>query len=278
MRNISPMWLMSLAIVALAAGPCNAGSSGKTARPVSPSVEVNVPPAGNPPILNTQAFDEAAKGMNLTPNQKQAVEQLKQRIGARRAELAKAQYQARAGLNTMPADQAAANALVARIATAAENCRRFNPTAEFEEGLARTLDPGQLALYKRGGAAAAAPLAKRVTATVYVLKDGRRITATSKMVMNDQAILHGADGQTYTVDAAEIVEAIKDQTATAGEGAPGTDAAAKPAYPVIVLRDGRRITAAMVIDAGDELTVKDETGAMQQIAKKDIAETIPAQK
>lgn len=277
MRDLSLMWLMSVVAVALAAGPCAAASAATREATAKPSVELNVPPAANPPMLNTQAFDEVAKDLNLAPTQKRAVEQLKQRIEARRAALVKAQYQARAGLNTMPADQAAANALVARLATAADNCRRFDPTAEFGEGLTNILDRGQLAAYTRSGAGGA-PLARRVTATTYVLKDGRRITATSKMVVNDQAILRGADGQSYTVEAADIVETIKDQTAAAGADGAAGDAAAKPAYPVIVLRDGRRITAVMTMDAGDELTVKDATGAMQQIAKKDIAETIPAQK
>jgi len=44
------------------------------------------------------------------------------------------------------------------------------------------------------------------------------------------------------------------------------------AMPVYILRDGRRIRAAMVMDLGEEYSIKDEAGKMHTVKKADVAE------
>jgi len=62
------------------------------------------------------------------------------------------------------------------------------------------------------------------------------------------------------------------------EAKPDEPAAKASKYPVLVLRDGRRIPTVMKMEAGQQLMVKDDAGKMHTIKKADVVETIPAGK
>lgn len=134
--------------------------------------------------------------------------------------------------------------------------------------------------------AAEGPAKKKVPTSVYVLNDGRRLSVVSKMKAGENFILRTTDGKMITVDGKDIKEVLKGQDATAGEAAKKTgekgtaaqDQGAKSKYPIMVLRDGRRIPVTMKMSTGESVMVKDDLGRMHTIKKRDIVETIPAGK
>jgi hypothetical protein len=70
-----------------------------------------------------------------------------------------------------------------------------------------------------------------------------------------------------------IVAALKAPTPE-GAKAPAAGGGGEGSVPVYVLKDGTRINAVKVMDAGEEYSIKDENGKFRAVKKTDVSEII----
>ncbi|MCY3019978.1 MAG: hypothetical protein NTW87_13245 [Planctomycetota bacterium] len=154
-------------------------------------------------------------------------------------------------------------------------------------------------------AASTPPTPAKKMEKVYVLKDGRRIRALSAILADDTYLIKTPEGKMQSVLKEDVVE-IAQQEAPAAEppaaaadqppakdapqpkkavgapAAPADQAATKDApqprkiaTKTYVMKDGRRIVAATVMEMGEELAIKDTAGKLTVVNKADVAEIVP---
>lgn len=71
-----------------------------------------------------------------------------------------------------------------------------------------------------------------------------------------------------------IAEALKAPDPDEGKAAPNAAGGGDAKLTVYVLKDGTRVKAQKVVDAGEEYSIKDENGKFRTIKKTDVAEVV----
>jgi len=112
--------------------------------------------------------------------------------------------------------------------------------------------------------------------TVYVMKDGRRIRSKMAIDAGDTWQIKDDTGKTMSLAKTDVDKIVHEMVEATETPAPSADPGTKPVaqYPVYVLANGQRITAKLVIDAGDSYSIKDENGRLTNVPKKDVVEIL----